>query len=64
MLSEHLNSWEERRPELVKEIRDGLYVDDLMMGGARVGDVAERRVKAIDIFEDATFKLNKWHSIT
>jgi hypothetical protein len=62
VLSEHLNSWEERRPELVKEIRDGLYVNDLMMGGARVGEVAEKRVKAIEVFEDATFKLHKWHS--
>ena len=62
VLSEHLNSWEERRPELVKEIRNGLYVDDLVMGGARVGDVAEKRVKAIEVIEDATFKLHKWHS--
>lgn len=32
------------------------------MGGTRVGDVAEKRVKATEVFEDATFKLHKWHS--
>ncbi len=62
VLNEHLNSWESRCPEIVKEIRDGLYVDDLMAGGVRVEEVAEKKVKATEIFQDATFRLHKWHS--
>jgi len=62
VLNEHLKSWEEKYPNLVKEIRDGLYVDDLMTGGATVNDVSEQRTKTIEVFEDATFNLHKWHS--
>ena len=42
MLNEHLKSWERRHPELVKEIRNGLYVDDLMTGGVNAEEVGER----------------------
>lgn len=62
VLNEHLNSWEKEYPDLVKEIRDGLYVDNMMTGGKNVEEVAEKKVKAIKVFEDATFKLHKWHS--
>ena len=62
VLNEHLKSWEERHPELVKEIRGGLYVDDLMIGGDDVKDVSENKTKAIEVFEDGTFHLHKWHS--
>ena len=40
VINEHLKLWETRHPELVKEIRDGLYVDDLMTGGETVNTVA------------------------
>ena len=33
-----------------------------MTGGATVKDVSEKRTKAIEVFEDATFNLHKWHS--
>ena len=49
-------------PDLVKETREGLYVDDLMTRGMNTGEVAEKKVKAIKVFEDRTFKLHKWHS--
>ena len=62
VLSVHLKSWESKRPELVKEIRKNLYVDDLMTGGATVTEVKEKKIQASKIFEDATFKLHKWHS--
>ena len=43
----------------MKEARDDLYVDDLMLGG---GDVTtEKKSKAIEVFEDATFHLHKWY---
>ena len=51
-----------RHPKLEKEIRDGLYVDDLMTGGEMVNTVATKRTEAVEIFKDGTFKLHKWHS--
>ena len=59
---EHLKSWEAKYPNLVDEIRKGLYVDDLMTGGATEDEVKEKKTESIEIFEDATFKLHKWHS--
>ena len=62
VLNEHLKSWKTKRPELVEEIRKNLYVDDLMTGGATITEVKEKKSQAREIFEDATFKLHKWHS--
>ena len=62
VINEHLKLWESKYPELVKEIRDGLYVDDLMTGGETPETVATKRSKAVEIFKDGTFKLHKWHS--
>ena len=62
VINEHLRRWETKYPNLVKEIRDGLYVDDLMTGGESVETVTTKREKAIEVFEDGSFKLHKWHS--
>jgi hypothetical protein len=62
VLNEHLKSWETKHPELVEEIRKNLYVDYLMTGGATITEVKEKKSQAREIFEDATFKLHKWHS--
>ena len=62
MLNEHLKSWKTRHPELVKEIRNALYVDDLMTGGVNAEEVGEKKSTAIEVFDDARFKLHKWHS--
>ena len=62
VLNEHLKSWEKEYPDLVKEIMDGLYIDDVMTGGENVYEVAEKKAKAIEVFEDASFTLHKWHS--
>ena len=62
VINEHLKLWKTRHSELVKEIRDGSYVDDLMTGGETVNTVATKRTGAIEVFEDGTFKLHKWHS--
>ena len=62
MLSGHLKSWEARYPEVVEEIRKNISVDDLMTGGVTVNEVKEKKSPASEIFEDAKFKLHKWHS--
>ena len=62
VLNQHLELWERQYPEIVKEIRDGLYVDDLMAGGTTVDDVQTKKATAIEVFQDASFTLHKWHS--
>ena len=62
VINEYLKSWEERYPESVTEIRDNLYVDDLMTRAEDVKSVAEKRTQAIEVFADATFRLHEWHS--
>lgn len=57
----HLASWEAREPELVAEIRESLYVDDLLTGKPTVAEAKELKVEVIQIFEDAKFTLHKWH---
>ena len=64
------NAWERGCQNAVyddfKETRDNLYVDDLITGGenvesvaAKVESVAAKRSQAVEVFEDATFKLHK-----
>ena len=58
----HLALWEDKYPELVAEIRRSLYMDDLLTGGQTVKQASERKEKANEIFNDATFNLHKWNS--
>ena len=58
----HLDTWESQYPELIKEIRDGLYVDDLMTGGENAEITAENKIIAAEVFKDASFTIHKWHS--
>lgn len=62
VINQHLDTWESRHPELIKEIRDGLYVDDLMTGGETVQLTAEKKVTTTKVFKDASFTIQKWHS--
>ena len=58
----HLQSWEDRKPDTVAEIKKSLYVDDLISGSTTVEKAKELRDGAIEIFEDAKFTLHKWNS--
>ena len=62
VINQHLNTWESQYPELIKEIRDGLYVDDLMTGGENAEITAEKKAITTDVFKDASFTIHKWHS--
>jgi hypothetical protein len=62
VVERHLESWEEREPELVTEIRRSLYVDNLLSGKPTVGEAKDLKEGAIKIFQDAKFTLHKWHS--
>jgi len=61
VIEQHLSSWEGRYPDIVAELRKSFYVDDLLTGGQTVAQAADREAKAVEIFEDATFKLNQWN---
>ena len=62
VLKHHLDAWEERYPEIVKQIREGLYVDDLISGGSTVSQTQITKEKTIEVFSDAVFTIHKWHS--
>ncbi len=62
VINQHLDNWEDQYPEIVKELRDGIYVDDLMTGGTTVKETEQKKATAVEVFEDATFTIHKWHS--
>ena len=62
VIKQHVDSWESRYPELMEEIRDGLYVNDLITGGETVEITARKKAAATEVFDNATFTLRKWHS--
>ena len=62
VVEHHLESWEEREPELVAEICRSLYVHDLLSGKPTVAEANDLKEGAIKIFQDAKFTLHKWHS--
>ena len=62
VIEHHLGSWESRKPEVVPEIRRGLYVDDLISGSTTAAQAKELTDGATEVFADATFKLHKWNS--
>jgi hypothetical protein len=57
-----LSTWEDREPETVAKLKNELYVDDLISGSTTVNKASEFKAKALEIFEDACFRLHKRHS--
>ena len=62
MIDQHLDSWGIKYPEIVKEIKKDLYVDDWIGGGTTIAKAKEMKEAAIEVFADASFKLHYWHS--
>ena len=58
----HLSFWEDRKPDVVVEIKKSLYVDDLISGSTTVERAKKLRNGAVEIFEDAKFTLHMWNS--
>ena len=46
----------------MKEIRENLSADDLITGGESVQSVGTKRLRTVEVLEDVTFHLHKWHS--
>jgi hypothetical protein len=61
-LDQHLMSGAEEFTDEVIEIKDSLYVDDILGGGSTVTEVESLKESAIEIFDRAHFLLHKWHS--
>ena len=61
-INQHLDLWESRHSKLIKELRDGLYVDYLMAGGETVEQTAAKKITATEVFTDATFTIHKWYA--
>ena len=61
-IAEHLKQYEEKQPKVVEEIRDSLYVDDIISGGDEISNLHEMKSQMINIFKDGGFQLHKWHS--
>jgi len=62
VISQHLQTWGSQYPELIKEFRDGLYIDDLMTGGKNAEIIAEKKIITAEVFKDASFTIHKWNS--
>ena len=43
VIEQHLDSWSDRRPEIVCEIKKNLYVDDLISGGVSTAKARENK---------------------
>ena len=61
-IKHHLDQFRERYPQIVKEIQQSLYVDDLINGVTNANEGKQFKDKAIQIFSQAGFTLHKWHS--
>ena len=61
-IAEHLKQYEEKQFEVVQEIRDSLYVDDIISGGDEISNLHDMKSQMINIFKDGGFQLHKWHS--
>ena len=62
VIQQHLENLLSTYPDAVNEIRKSLYVDDLLSGGPTIEKAKKLKGEATEIFADAKFKLDKWHS--
>ena len=47
---------------MLREIKEGLYVGDLIIGGEKGEQVVNLKQKCITIFSEGDFELHKWYS--
>jgi len=58
VIQQHLETWEQREPELAAQIRKSLYVDDLISGAPTVRQARQEKEGSTKIFTDAKFTLH------
>eukprot|EP00794_Sanderia_malayensis_P000965 gene965-biopygen216 len=57
-----LRSKESEYPAEVEEIRQSIYVDDLLLSANKSSELKVLKAAAVKIFSSALFELHKWHS--
>ena len=62
VIQQHLESVQSEYPGTVQEIKNSLYVDDLITGDTTVEGAQQLKHRAVEIFNRAKFTLHKWHS--
>lgn len=62
VIEQHLESSKSKSPKVVQEIKESLYVDDLIGGAETMTEAQHLKESARSIFNDAHFQLHKWHS--
>eukprot|EP00794_Sanderia_malayensis_P013528 gene13528-biopygen10795 len=61
-LEQHLEKFRDLYPECIREIQEGIYVDDVNLGGSNVAEVEELKEVTVKVFKAGGFELHKWHS--
>lgn len=62
VIQQHLQLWRLRLPESASEALKSLYVHDSISGGPTMTDAKKLKRETAEVFADARFELNKWHS--
>ena len=64
-MKEHLKLVKDQQPkeeDVIEEIDDSLYIDDIMGGGMTVDKAKQLKETSVDMCSDAKIELQKWHS--
>ena len=61
-LKAHFERYESIYLELIRKIRDDMYVDDLVTERESLQEVEKIKSESIELFEKRGFKLHKWQS--
>ena len=62
VIQQHLESVQSEYPGTVQEIKNSLYVDDLITGVTTMEGAQKLKHHAVEIVNRAKFTLHKWHS--
>ena len=62
ILQSHLSKYEKTYPKEIEEIKNSMYVDDMISGGNNEAEVVYLKNSAKTIFKGGGFVLHKWHS--
>ncbi|XP_075677451.1 uncharacterized protein LOC142645329 [Dermatophagoides pteronyssinus] len=62
VINHHIKKYQDKYPNAVKMIRDGLYVDDMIFSADDAIEVESIKQQCIEIFSDASMNLRKWRT--
>ena len=61
-IKHHLERYLKDQPETIMELKQSMYVDDVIGGGDSMESTKKFKENIVKIFNEAGFKLHKWHS--